>query len=94
MEKKSPELTEGKQPSDLKFRLHRKNLLLIAVGLLTVIVGFAVMMVGPVSGEGVFETDIFSTRRIVVAPLIVFFGYLFIVAALFFPFRNPTNDEA
>ncbi|MBP5318426.1 MAG: DUF3098 domain-containing protein [Paludibacteraceae bacterium] len=92
METSPKQLKEG-QDSDLKFRLHRKNLLLVAVGLLAVLVGFALMM-GPSSGTGVFEPDIFSTRRIVVAPLIVFFGYLFIVAALFFPFHKKSNNDA
>ncbi|MBO4370085.1 MAG: DUF3098 domain-containing protein [Paludibacteraceae bacterium] len=78
----------------LRYRLGRKNLLFIAAGLIVVILGFVLMMVGPDSGEGVFEPDIFSFRRIVVAPLIVFFGYMFIVLAIFLPFNKKQNNEA
>ena len=36
-------------------------------------------MTGPGSTEGYFEPDIFSTRRIVVAPMISLFGFVFMI---------------
>jgi hypothetical protein len=44
---------------------------------------------GPVSEEGCFEQDIFSFRRIVIAPVIVFFGYLSVIVSLFY---HPKNN--
>ena len=48
--------------------------LLIAVGYL--------LMAGPGSTEQAFNPDIFSTRRIVVAPMLCFAGYLLIVVGI------------
>ena len=77
--------------SSTRFRMPRFNLLLIAAGFLVILAGLLLMMYGPVSGEGTFEPEIFSTRRIVVAPLVIFFGFLSIVVAVFWKGRS---DEA
>ena len=44
------------------------------------------MLGGGSSVEGGFNPDIFSTRRIVVGPLLAFLGFLFLAFAIFF---NP-----
>ena len=71
------------QEKDIELRMGKKNLWLIGIGMVVIIIGFALMM-GPVSGVGTFETDIFSTRRIVIAPIIVFFGYLSVIASILY----------
>ena len=55
--------------------------LLIAVGYL--------LMSGPGSTEQAFNPDIFSTRRIVVAPMLCLSGYLLIVLAVL---RKNSDD--
>ena len=68
----------------------KKNYILLAVGMAIVILGL-VLMSGEGSAEGVFNPDIFSVRRIKVAPLVSLFGFLFIMFAIMF---NPkTNKE-
>ena len=39
-------------------------------------------MTGPSSTETVFEPDIFSERRIKVAPVVCFFGFIFMIYAV------------
>jgi uncharacterized membrane protein len=69
--------------SDKKnFRIGKTNLVLIAVGLLIIIVGFLLMLGAPSSET--YNPDIFSTRRITVGPMISFFGFIFIVFAILF----------
>jgi hypothetical protein len=41
-------------------------------------------MTGPSSTETHFEPDIFSTRRVVVAPLVCFVGFVFMIFAIMF----------
>jgi hypothetical protein len=41
-------------------------------------------MVGPVSTDGNFEPDIFSTRRLIIGPMVVFFGYLSVIFAILY----------
>ena len=52
-----------------KFALDKINFILIAIGVVIIIAGL-LLMTGPSSTEMHFEPDIFSTRRIVVAPFV------------------------
>ena len=54
--------------SKQKFAFDKTNFILLAVGMAVVILGF-ILMTGPVSTPTHFEPDIFSVRRIKVAPL-------------------------
>ncbi len=76
-----------------KFALDKTNFILLAVGMAVVIVGF-LLMTGPGSTEEMFEPDIFSVRRIKVAPAVCFFGFVFMIYALLRkPKNSPKSDE-
>ena len=68
-----------------KFAFDKVNFILLAVGMAIVIIGF-LLMTGPSSSETVFEPDIFSARRIKVAPVVCQFGFLSMIYAVF---RKP-----
>lgn len=72
------------------FAFDKKNYLLLAIGMLIVIVGF-ILMSGSGSSEGVFNPDIFSARRIKVAPLVCLFGFVFIIFAIM---HKPADKQA
>ena len=75
-----------------KFALDKTNFILIAIGVVIIIAGL-LLMTGPSSTETGFEPDIFSTRRIVVAPLVCFVGFVFMIFAIMFrPRNNKGND--
>lgn len=74
---------------DKSFILPKKNLLLIAAGLIIIIVGF-LLMTGSKT-ETNFNPDIYSTRRIVVAPLVTLAGFIFVIFAILFK-RKSTNE--
>ncbi len=61
-----------------KFAFDKTNFMLLAAGMVIIIIGF-LLMTGPGSTEGYFEQDIFSTRRIVVAPMVSLFGFVFMI---------------
>ena len=61
-----------------KFAFDKTNFIMLAVGMAIIIIGF-LLMTGPGSTEGYFVPDIFSTRRIVVAPMISLFGFVFMI---------------
>lgn len=67
---------------DKKFTLGKINLILIAIGFVIIVTGF-ILMSGS-STETTFNPDIFSFRRITVAPMVSFFGFLFIIFAILF----------
>ena len=65
----------------------RMNFILLGIGMLLVVIGF-LLMIGPNSSETVYEPDIFSVRRIKVAPVICLFGFVSMIYAVV---RKPKN---
>ena len=59
----------------------RMNFILLAVGVLIVIIGF-ILMSGGSSTEEAYNPDIFSARRIKVAPLVCLLGFVSTVYAV------------
>ena len=61
-----------------KFAFDKTNFIVLGVGMLIIILGF-LLMTGSGSTEGYFEPDIFSARRIKVAPVVCLFGFVFMI---------------
>lgn len=57
------------------------NYILLVVGVLIAIAGLA-LMTGDSTTEEAFNPDIFSDRRIKVAPMVSLFGFVFVIAAI------------
>ena len=72
-----------------KFAFDKVNCILLAIGMAIVIIGF-LLMTGPTSSETVFEPDIFSVRRINVAPVVCLFGFISMIYAVL---RKPKTKE-
>ena len=64
-----------------KFAFDKMNFIWLAAGTAVVIIGF-LLMTGPSSTPDHFEPDIFSVRRIKVAPLICLAGFVSIIYAV------------
>ncbi len=79
-----------KKEGDINKRISPLNLKLIAVGVAIIVIGFIIMAIGEVTTEQKFAEDIFSFRRIVIAPMISFFGFLFLVFAILY---TPKKDK-
>ena len=69
----------------MKFNLPKINAILIAVSLVIVVIGFA-LMVGNPSGATEYNPDIFSFRRITVGPMIALLGFVTMIFAILY---NP-----
>jgi len=69
-----------------KFGLSKINFILIALGFISIILGF-LLMTGVASGTQ-FNPDIFSTRRIIVGPMISFAGFISIIGAILYKPKN------
>ena len=74
---KSESAVPGEQKKT-EFALGKTNIILIAVAFVVIVVGF-LLMLGPGTTP---EADIFSFRRIVLAPGIAFAGFVFMVYAI------------
>lgn len=67
----------------------RTNFIMLAVCMAIVIIGF-ILMSGPGSTEDVYNPDIFSARRIKVAPVVCLIGFVGMVYAII---RKPKNGS-
>jgi hypothetical protein len=74
--------------------LFRKmNYILMGVGALLLIIGYICLSGGKVPDD-VFDGEIFNTRRIVVAPILIFIGLATeIVAIMWHPKATHTDNE-
>ena len=61
-----------------KFAFDKVHYILLAIGMAIIIIGF-ILMSGGGSDEVAFNADIFSIRRIKVAPAVCFFGFIFMI---------------
>lgn len=70
------------------FAFDKMNYMLLAIGFIVIIVGL-LLMTGPGSTETTFEPDIFSFRRVKLAPATCFMGFIFIIYAIM---RKPKQS--
>ena len=64
------------------FALGRENYKLLAIGFVIIVIGFLLMLGGKSESPEKFSTDIFSFRRITLAPLVVLAGFAFEIWAI------------
>lgn len=75
------------------FAFDKKNFILLGIGMVIIIIGF-LLMSGPGSTETTFEPDIFSVRRIKVAPVVCFFGFIFMIYGILHkPADTPSREN-
>jgi NADH:ubiquinone oxidoreductase subunit 6 (subunit J) len=70
----------------------RVNFILLAIGMVVVIIGF-ILMSGAGSDETAFKTEIFSTRRIVVAPIVCFLGFVSMIVAVMYKPKDDAQER-
>ncbi len=64
------------------FALGKGNYKLLLIGFAIIVIGFILMVGGKSEDPTVFNPEIFSFRRITLAPLVVLFGFLFEIYAI------------
>lgn len=79
-----------KEDEDKKigFAVPAENYKFLAIGFGIIIIGFILMAGGGSNDPNVFNEDIFSFRRITLAPVIVLFGFVFEIWAIL---RKPSS---
>jgi Protein of unknown function (DUF3098). len=76
--------------SETNFAFGKENFMLIAVAVVIIVIGF-ILMSGGASEDGVsFNPEIFSTRRIVVAPIVTMVGFLLMIFAIL---KTPNKEK-
>ena len=70
-----------------KLTFNKTNYILLAIGMIIIIAGF-ILMSGSGSSEEAFNPEIFSVRRIKLAPAVCFFGFIFIIFGIMYKSKD------
>lgn len=90
----------GKQPvrQDQKPPLFRKtNYILMIIGVVLVVIGLFCLAGGAAASPDEFNPEVFNTRRIVVAPILILLGLVTEIFAIMWHPKvkeNPTEEKA
>ncbi len=77
--------------SKLEFALSKENYVLLAIGFAIIIIGFLLMIGGRSNDPNTFNAEeLYSFRRITLAPLVVLFGFMFEIYAIM---KKPKSEE-
>ena len=87
--KKSPKAKEAESISlETGFALGKENFILLGIGFVIIMLGFALMVGGGAENPSEFSEEIFSMRRITIAPIVVVLGFAFEIWAIM---KKPKN---
>ncbi|MBZ4675513.1 MAG: hypothetical protein JG782_132 [Anaerophaga sp.] len=70
--------------------LEKQNYRLLAIAFIIVVIGFVLMTGSSNEDPQIFNEDIYSFRRITLAPLVVLFGFLFGIYAIM---KKPADTK-
>ncbi len=74
--------SKDKTTGEAGFALSNENYRLMAIGFGIIIIGFILMIGGGSDDPNVFNPEIFSFRRITLAPMVILFGFVFEIYAI------------
>lgn len=93
MSQRKPKHQPISPPSQDGFALSKGNYKFMIIGIAIVIIGFLLMVGGGSDDPNVFSEEIFSARRITVAPIVVLLGYGLIFYAILHKEKPDLNDK-
>ena len=82
--------TKNENKEKLSFALGKENYKLLAIGFVIIVIGFLLMLGGKAESPDKFSDDIFSFRRITLAPIVVLAGFIFEIWAIM---KKPKDTE-
>ncbi|MNS17265.1 hypothetical protein D3C71_28490 [compost metagenome] len=82
-------LPNNKSNSPKTFQFSKENYYLMFAGLALIIIGFMLMAGGKSDDPNVYSKEIFSFRRITLAPIVVILGFIVEIVAIM---RKPKTN--
>lgn len=76
-----------------KFALPKKNIVFIIAGLILILIGYLLMTGGGAESREIFNYDLFSVRRLYVAPLFILAGFVVEIVAIMKVKRSGEKGE-
>lgn len=92
MKATTPNITSETPPvKKTQLPLQRINYIIMAIAAAMIVLGFALISGGQSTDADTFNPEVFSTRRIVIGPLIAFLGFIVMGAGIMWP--NDTKKS-
>ncbi len=83
-------MSNQKKENKPNFALTKENYTLLLIGFVIIIIGFLLMLGGGSNDPNVFnEKELFSFRRITLAPIVIVCGFIFEIYAIM---KKPKSD--
>lgn len=76
---------------DKNFAFEKTNYILLIAGVVVILLGF-LLMTGAPTTEQAYNPEIFSTRRIVVGPMVALLGFVTIIVAIMW--KSKKKDDS
>lgn len=73
---------------DFKMVFEKKNYIFMVVGIALIVLGLILLSGGGSNDPNVFNEEIFSTRRITIAPLVMLIGFIVEIYAIMWRPKN------
>jgi hypothetical protein len=84
-------MTNHKKENKPDFALTKENYILLIIGFIIIITGYLLMLGGGSDDPNQFnEKELFSFRRITLAPILILFGFIFEIFAIM---KKPKQDK-
>lgn len=75
------------------FAFTRENYRLLLIGFVIIVIGFLLMVGGEPESSDQFNPEVFSFRRITLAPMVVLFGFAFEIYAIMKKPKEKKDDQ-
>ena len=76
-----------------QFAFTKENYRLLIIGFVIIVIGFLLMVGGKAESPDQFNPEVFSFRRITLAPLVVLLGFAFEIYAIMKKPREKEEDQ-
>jgi len=84
-------MSNQKKEDKMGFALRKENYILLIIGFCIIIIGFLLMLGGGSDDPNVFnEKELFSFRRVTLAPIVILFGLIFEIYAIM---KKPKSNQ-
>lgn len=79
--------------SQLGFGIAKENYKILLAGIALIALGYILMIGGGSDDPAIFNPEIFSTQRIVVAPVTCLLGFVVVIVAIMRKPKNKAENE-
>ncbi len=80
------------QKPKMKFAFQRTNYIILLSSIFFIILGFILLAGGGSKDPNQFSYELFSTQRMVVAPIILLLGYIGVAVAIMYKDKTPEQQ--